>query len=86
MLAESSNTVSFRATHLEKKRSNRREDMKPKVPEIYLDESYVNMHHTASKAWQTGAGDRCAPSGRGKRIVMVGAGVVYNNKGRLTGK
>lgn len=86
LLAESVAVASLRATYLGMKLSNRKEDGKPDRPEVFLDESYVNMNHTVDKAWQIGNGDRHTTSGRGKRIVMVGAGVVRRYKGHLQGK
>ncbi|RLN59917.1 hypothetical protein BBJ28_00016612 [Nothophytophthora sp. Chile5] len=50
-LAERENNVSFRATYLQKKIDNRDENSNPVRPEVYLDESYVNVNHPIELVW-----------------------------------
>ncbi len=37
---------------------------------VFLDESYINAHHTCGKEWQTDTHKRVIPSGKGKRIII----------------
>lgn len=59
---------------IERKRRNR-ERANP-LTEVYIDESYVNEHHSTNFSWFLPAQSHLvgAPSGRGRRIVMMDAG------------
>ena len=43
---------------------------------VFLDETYVNAHHTVEKEWQNmdGTLKRQVPSGKGERLIVVHAG------------
>ena len=42
---------------------------------VYLDETWCNQHHTVAKAWQDGeSAPKDAPSGKGKRLIILHAG------------
>ncbi|KAE9094643.1 hypothetical protein PF010_g17020 [Phytophthora fragariae] len=70
------NNVAFWATYLQKKMTNRDQNNNPVRPEVFLDESYVNVNHVANKTWSTEDKVRKSKSGKGPRIVMVAAGIV----------
>ena len=77
---ESLGIVERRATYVAKKVEWRRPGThRPSQPEIYLDESYCNMHHTKMKTWldMDDGGIRPTRSGVGKRYCMVAAGCVW---------
>ena len=42
---------------------------------IYLDETWINSHHTIPKEWVSNDGKigRCLPTGRGKRLILLHA-------------
>ena len=42
---------------------------------IYLDETWINSHHTHPKEWVSNDGKigRCLPTGRGKRLILLHA-------------
>jgi transposase len=82
-LAESAGVAILRQIYLKMKRANRLPNGLPRLPEIFLDESYVNMNHTNDYGWQEKGSVRHSRSGRGNRVVVIGAGVVWNNKGKL---
>ncbi|KAE9195129.1 hypothetical protein PF005_g17410 [Phytophthora fragariae] len=75
-LAGKENNVAFWATYLQKKMTNRDQNNNPVRPEVFLDESYVNVNHVANKTWSTEDKVRKSKSGKGPRIVMVAAGIV----------
>ncbi|KAE8913131.1 hypothetical protein PF003_g2925 [Phytophthora fragariae] len=56
--------------------TNRDQNNNPVRPEVFLDESYVNVNHVANKTWSTEDKVRKSKSGKGPRIVMVAAGIV----------
>lgn len=50
--------------------------------EVYIDESYVNEHHSANFSWFPPAESNNpyltgAPSGKGRRIIMIDAGSIF---------
>ncbi|KAE8912362.1 hypothetical protein PF003_g3359 [Phytophthora fragariae] len=55
----------------------------PKLPEIYLDESYYKVNHVAGSTWLLKNSPRYIPSGKGQRYCIVGAGAVLVKKGKL---
>ena len=73
-MAESSANVAFRARYLRERMSNRDASGKPIVPEVFLDESFCNLHHVAKRSWLDSSRIRFAPSGKGDRYCIVGAG------------
>eukprot|EP00644_Phytophthora_capsici_P003008 jgi/Phyca11/102544/e_gw1.7.983.1 len=50
-LAETTGNVAFRATYLQRRASNRDSHNHPINPEVFLDESYCNVHHVTGKTW-----------------------------------
>lgn len=50
-MADSGHNVAYRATYLQRKLANRDATNNPIQPEVYLDESYVNVNHVASLTW-----------------------------------
>jgi hypothetical protein len=66
-LAESDANVAYRATYLQRKITNRDGNGNPIVPEVFLDESYVNVNHVTGKTWLTSDRIRVAASGQGAR-------------------
>lgn len=47
----------------------------------FLDESYINAHHTCDSEWQSDTKKRAIPTGKGKRIIIAHIGSY--NKGLL---
>ena len=79
-LHESAGIVQRRADYVTEKVGWRRPgSARPSLPEIYLDESYCNLHHTAARTWVDldDGGIRPARSGAGRRFCMVAAGCVW---------
>jgi hypothetical protein len=85
-LAETLGTVAYRANYVQGKRTNRDNHNNPTIPEVYLDESYCNMHHTTGRTWLPEDCVRFTKSGKGKRVCIVGAGVLRRENGSLTGE
>lgn len=85
-LADRENMVAYRKQYLEKKIVNRDRNGVPKKPEVYLDESYCNEHHSAQARWLCEDRVRYTKSGKGKRFCIVGAGVVYKKNGKRFGE
>ncbi|DBA01539.1 TPA: hypothetical protein N0F65_011510 [Lagenidium giganteum] len=48
--ADAKGSVCYRATYLNTKRGNLDARSNPRMPEVYLDESYFNGHHVPTKA------------------------------------
>lgn len=64
---------------IERIQANRRSPT-PRL-EVYLDESYVNEHHSSNYSWMPAScrSDECisgAPTGKGRRIIMMDAGSI----------
>lgn len=70
ILAESEGTVAFRATYLDKVQSNKNGANNPVLPEVFLDESYCNLHHVSSQSWVDTDKIRYQKSGRGNRYFF----------------
>ena len=67
VICESSNyMVSLRSSYLRKLKKFRSANYEI----LYLDESYINAHHTCTKEWQSESIKREIPSGKGKRIII----------------
>eukprot|EP00644_Phytophthora_capsici_P000944 jgi/Phyca11/121003/e_gw1.43.157.1 len=69
-MADSVQNVAYRATYLQQKVANRDANNNPIRPEIYLDESYVNVNHVRGKTWLGVGHTRHAPSGKGTRFDL----------------
>ena len=72
VICERPHLVSARSRYLRKIRSLRQEG----YDIVYLDESWINSHHTVEKEWMSKDGDvrRNIPSSKGQRIVIAHAG------------
>ncbi|ETI43328.1 hypothetical protein F443_11693 [Phytophthora nicotianae P1569] len=55
----------------------------PKVTEVFLDESYCNVNHTAGSSWVVKHSPRYVANGAGQRYCIVGAGSVFVKNGGL---
>ena len=86
--AERPENILFRTHYLRMKRNNRDENNLPILPEVFIDESYVHLYHSAQKTWVHDVNDKLfgVPEGKGARFVIVGAGVLYQQDGVLHGK
>lgn len=84
--AESTAVAILRAEYLARKQTNTNARGNPRLPEVYLDESYVNQHHTSEKTWLGPNEQRVNQSGRGPRMVIIGAGVILMKNNRLHGE
>jgi len=74
ILAESPANVAFRAQYIQAKLDNRDANGFPMVPEVFLDESFCNLHHVAARSWLDASRVRYGPSGKGDRYCIIGAG------------
>ena len=54
----------------------------PKIPEVFLDESYCHVGHHSRCTWYK-PGDVILDHGRGPMLVMFGAFAVYSDHGRI---
>lgn len=72
VLCERPDVVSARSRYLRDIRQRREEG----YAIVYIDETWVNAHHTFSKEWQSTDGScRChVPSGKGERLILAHAG------------
>ncbi|KAG6948615.1 hypothetical protein JG687_00015369 [Phytophthora cactorum] len=68
---ESPGNVAFRETYLAKKLPNRITFVGRRRPEVYLDESFCNVHHVTNKTWLTSDKVRYAKSGKGARYCKT---------------
>ena len=66
VICESKNMSHLRAKYLRKLKELRSKDHDI----IFLDESYINAHHTCAKEWQSKDCQRNIPSGKGKRLII----------------
>ena len=70
IICESKTMVELRARYLRKIRKMREDNY-----DIYfLDESYINAHHTVQKEWQSEKKKRDIPTGKGERIIIAHIG------------
>jgi len=83
--ADAAGTVKFREEYLLKKVANRDHHRNPRRLEVFLDESYVNEHHVASRTWLPANRVRYAKRGKGRRFCIVGAGILHRKNGGLRG-
>ncbi|KAJ8517255.1 hypothetical protein ON010_g18344 [Phytophthora cinnamomi] len=84
-LADSVQNVAYRTTYLQRKVANRDRNNNPIKPEVYLDESYVNVNHVRGKSWLGSDRKRYAASGKGARICMIATGILYRQGNELRG-
>jgi hypothetical protein len=76
---ESDANMLYRARYLRRKRDSRKARMHadgyyvPELTEIYLDESYCNLHHTRRQTWYMRGTSVPRRSGVGKRVNILGA-------------
>ncbi|OWY99009.1 hypothetical protein PHMEG_00030070, partial [Phytophthora megakarya] len=84
-LADSVHNVAYRATYLQHKVQNRDRNNNPIRPKVYLDESYVNTNHVRGTTWLGDDRKRYAASGKGTRIYIVAAGILYRQGDALRG-
>ena len=72
MVCETPRMVALRAKYLRTIREYRNQGYEI----FYLDESYINAHHTFEKEWQShdGAIKRNVPTGKGKRLIIAHCG------------
>ena len=78
LICESKNIVALRAKYL-RKLKQLREDNNCDIH--FLDESYINAHHTCNKEWQSETQQRVIPTGKGKRLIIAHIG--SNEKGLI---
>ncbi len=72
---ERDDVIIARRVYLREKIANRTRDGKTLRPEVYLDESYINVNHSSSNTWyfeEEGPWVQ-KPSGKGKRLILVHA-------------
>ncbi|ETL36796.1 hypothetical protein L916_11289 [Phytophthora nicotianae] len=69
--------------YLANKVSNLSARLHPKVTEVFLDESYCNVNHTAGSSWVVKHSPRYVANGAGQRYCIVGAGSVFVKNGGL---
>jgi hypothetical protein len=74
-LRERDEVVIARRAYLRTKRANRTADGGTVRPEVYLDESYVNVNHSTPRTWYFAAEGPWVhkPSGKGPRLIIVHA-------------
>ncbi|KAF0685640.1 Aste57867_22511 [Aphanomyces stellatus] len=85
--AESVGNLAFRSVYLRTKATNLTRRNLPKQPEIFLDESYCNLHHVSQLAWiDSEAHDsvQYEHSGKGPRVCIVGAGIIESSRDKIT--
>jgi hypothetical protein len=72
ILAEKAGSVSLRAEYLRRKLANRQDEAQrlPGKPEVFLDESYCNVHHVTDKTWLPADNVRFSHSGKGERYIL----------------
>ncbi|KAG7380193.1 hypothetical protein PHYPSEUDO_007647 [Phytophthora pseudosyringae] len=84
-LAEIVGNVAYRATYPQRKLLNRDRNNNPILPEVYLDESYVNVNHVRGTTWLPPDRNRISASGQDARICIVAADVIYRQGNALRG-
>ena len=86
--AERPENVLFRTQYLRSILQNRGENNKPTLPMIFIDESFIHLHHSAQRSWIHDINDKLfgVAEGKGARFVIVGAGVIYQMNGVFRGK
>ena len=74
-LRERDEVVVARRAYLRAKRANRQANGGTVRPEVYLDESYINVNHSTSRTWYFAEDGPWVhkPSGQGPRFIIVHA-------------
>ena len=74
-LKESERIIIQRRKYLREKIANRKPDGTTHLPEIYLDESYVNKNHSRDDTWYFGEETPLIskPTGKGERLIIINA-------------
>lgn len=80
-LKERSDVIANRRRYLARIRENRNEKGKTKRPEVYLDETYVNVNHRKHLTWHEPGSLINVPSGVGERIIIVDA-IIQHDRGK----
>jgi transposase len=72
IICEKPHLVIMRSKYLREVREMRREN----YDMVYVDETWINAHHTSEKEWQSSDGitKRFVPSGKGQRLIVAHAG------------
>ena len=75
MLRERDEVVIAHRAYLRTKRASRDAHGSTVRPEVYLDESYVNVNHSTPRTWSFAAEGPWVhkPSGKGPRLIIVHA-------------
>ncbi len=81
---DSLNNIEFKNKYLMKKLSNRNINNAPKLPEVYLDESYVNLFHSNKRTWINKNERVKTRRDRGRRLCIIGAAVIQGRR-NITG-
>lgn len=79
ILHESPQNCAFRGQYLRQRFQNLANDV-PRLPEIFLDESYCHANHLRQKTWVP-TGGVVHERGRGNLVVIFGAFAVFANGG-----
>ena len=76
VICEKPHLVSMRSKYLREVREMRNQE----YDIVYVDETWINAHHTSEKEWQLSDGTikRSVPSGKGQRLIMAHAGSRHN--------
>ncbi|RIA88791.1 hypothetical protein C1645_825824 [Glomus cerebriforme] len=84
ILHESPNNVAFRCHYLHFCFANLegKNDV-PRLPEVFLDESYCHLHHTSRNTWVPHQGVVLSP-GHGPLVVIFGAIIVQSSPSIIT--
>lgn len=74
-LKERDEVIIARREYLRRKRGNRRPDGGTYRPEVYLDETYLNVNHSKNNTWYFATDGPWVnkPSGKGPRLIIVHA-------------
>lgn len=76
-LKEKDHVIAARQRYIRKKRQNRSPggDCNTILPEVYLDESYVNKNHSNDFIWYSGEDGPWVqkPTGKGERLIIINA-------------
>lgn len=72
VLCERPHLVTLRSKYLRQIREVRKQN----YDVVYIDETWINAHHTCGKEWQTkdGTVKRTVPSSKGKRLIIAHSG------------
>ncbi|KAG2940145.1 hypothetical protein PC117_g10631 [Phytophthora cactorum] len=73
---------SLHPLYLMKKMANLNSRNFPVRPEVFLDETFCNLHHVAQLSWVDEDKVRFSKSGRGSRLCIVAAGTIRREKKR----